>query len=207
VAKNKDKSAIVKGKMKINQMGGLEASFEAFASDSKFKQVLELSINGMNINQTVGYDGKEMWISVGGQVVMTVTGKDLDPIKDAVHAEKVVELVLLQDKGLELAIIGDSKLGDQELVGIRVSKKEHKDVSLFFDKKTGLLAKMEYRNLDFQTKQEVNEERVVRDYKKVDGQMRPSRVTIIRDGNNYVDMEITEVKIVDKLEDSTFAKP
>ena len=175
LAKNKDKAVIAKGKMNINQMGGLEATMDSFIGDKKFKHVLDLTINGMNINQIVCYDGKEMWIALNGKVAMTIKGKDLDPLKEAIYAEELAGLALLKEKGLEFSVIGESKLGELDLIGIRVSKKDHKDVSLHFDKKTGLLAKLEYRNMDFLTGQEVNEERLMQDYKKIDGQMQPSR--------------------------------
>jgi len=207
LAKNKDKAGIAKGKMTINQMGGIDAQMESFIGDKKFKHALDFSIMGMNFNQVVGYDGKEMWITLNGKVVMTITGKDLDPIKDAIYAEQLAGLVILKEKGLELSVIGESKMGEQDLIGIRVSKKDHKDVSLHFDKKTGLLTKIVYRNLDFQSGKEVAEERILQDYKKQDGQMQPSRIILNRDGEKFVDMELTEIKLVDKLDDSVFAKP
>ncbi len=207
LAKFKDKSTILKGKMNINVMGGLDATMEMFAGGKKFKQVLRFSVMGMDFTQEVGFDGKEMWIALNGKVIMTITGKDLDAIKESIHAEEMAGLALLGDKGLEFSTIGESKLGDQELIGIRVSKKDHKDVSLFFDKKTGLLAKMENRNLDFQTKEEVNEERIVHDYKDIDGLKRPTRVVMNRDGKKFIEMEITEQKFVDRLDDGTFDKP
>ena len=37
--------------------------------------------------------------------------------------------------------------------------------------------------------------------------MHPSRVVINRDGMKYVELEISEMKLVDKLDDTVFAKP
>jgi len=207
LAKLKDKSAILKGKMNINLMGGIDATMEMFAGGQKFKQDLKFSIMGMDFNQVVGYDGKELWIALNGKVIQTKTGKDLDSIKEAIHAEEMAGLTLLGDKDLEFATIGESKVDEQEVIGIKVSKKGRKDVSLFFDKKTGLLAKVESRGLDFQTNEEVNDERILHDYKKLDGIMKPTRVTMNRDGKKFIEMEITEQKYVDKLDDNTFDKP
>src|SRR5690349_17840154 len=64
LAKNKDKATIVKGKATINLMGGIESTLESFIGDDKFKHVMDLTIMGMNFNQIVGYDGKEMWITL-----------------------------------------------------------------------------------------------------------------------------------------------
>jgi hypothetical protein len=207
LAKSKNKATIMKGKMSINIMGGLEGTMEMFAGDKKFKQAIQLSIMGMDINQVVCYDGKEMWIAVNGKVIQTITGKDLDAIKDSIHAEEMAGLALLGDKDLTFSVIGDSKVGENEAIGIKVSKKDRKDVSLYFDKKSGLLLKMENRNLDFQTKEEVNDEKLMHDYKKIDGVMHPSRIVMNRNDKKFLEMDITERKIVDKLDDGTFDKP
>ncbi|HEV3145083.1 MAG TPA: hypothetical protein VGZ47_14430 [Gemmataceae bacterium] len=207
LAKNKDKAAMAKGKMNIDIMGGLDSTLESFIGDDKFKHVMDLTIMGRNFNQVVCYDGKEMWIAVNGKVVMTIKGKDLDPLKEAIYSEKLAGLAFLKEKGIEFSLIGESKLGEQELIGIRVSKKDHKDVNLHFDKKTGMLTKVESRNLDFQSGQEVAEERILQDYKDLDGQKQPRRIIINRDGKKFVEMELTEMKLVDKLDDSVFAKP
>jgi hypothetical protein len=207
LAKNKDKSQTFTGEMKIHLMGGIDSTIESLVGDKKFKHVMQLTIMGMNFNEIVCYDGKEFWIALDSKIVMSATGKDLDGFVELFHAEQLAKLLPLTQKGVELSIIGDSKLGERELIGVRVSKKDRKDVSLFFDKKTGLLAKMEYRTMDFMTREEVTEERELHDYKKVEGQLVPMRIVLNRDGKIYAEADISEMKFVEKLEDNTFAKP
>src|SRR5262249_10869670 len=82
LAKFKDKAVIMKGKMKIAVMD-LDATMEAYIGDKKFKQVIQLNVMGMDINQVVVYDGKEMWIAINGKVAMTIDKKeDLEPLKE-----------------------------------------------------------------------------------------------------------------------------
>jgi hypothetical protein len=141
-------------------------------------------------------------------VIMTLDKKeDLEMIQEAIHAEEVAGLVLLGSKDVELAIIGDDKVGDTPVVGIRVSKKDRKDVSLFFDKKTHLLKKIENRSVDFQSRTEVADEKIMSDYKEFDGQMFPTKVLMNRDGKKYIEFEYTSHEFVDKLDDSTWKKP
>src|SRR5206468_1711063 len=123
-----------------------------------------------DFTQTVCFDGKEMWIAVNGKVIMTIKDKDLDIVKETMQAEEVAGLVLQKEKGLELSLIGDDKVNDKPVVGVRVARKDKKDVSLFFDKETGLLAKVENRGVNFLTKAEVTQARVMSDYKEVGGQ-------------------------------------
>src|SRR5262245_37775694 len=120
LAKQKDKSVILKGKININVMGGIDATMEMFAGGEKFKQELKFSIMGMDFTQIVGYDTKELWIALNGNVIQTKTGKDLDPIKETIHAERMAGLALLGDKDLQFSTIAESKVGDQEVVGIKV---------------------------------------------------------------------------------------
>ncbi len=47
----------------------------------------------------------------------------------------------LKDPKVKLSSLGESKVGDRAVAGIKVSSEGHKDINLYFDKETGLLAK------------------------------------------------------------------
>ncbi len=133
--------------------------------------------------------------------------EDIDALKEAIYAEKMAGLALLGDKDVEVSIIGEDKVGDTPVVGVRVSSKGHKDVSVYFDKKTHLVKKVIGRALDFESHMEVEQERIVDEYKEIDGMMRPVRITVLKDGKKQVELEITEMKFIDKPGDDAFAKP
>jgi len=92
-------------------------------------------------------------------------------------------------------------------VGVRVASKGRKDISLYFNKETGLLAKVEHRTIDPMNGNEITEERIITEYTKTDGVPTPKKVTVNHDGNKYMEVEILETKRLEKLEDSEFAKP
>src|SRR5262249_39783998 len=161
LAKFKDKSILMKSKMKIFEPMELDATMESSVAGEKFRHVLQLNVMGMDISQTIVYDGKEMWIALNGKVIMTLNKEDdLKAIKEMIYAEKMAGMAFLGGKKVELAIIGEDKVNDTPVVGVRVSSKDHKDINLYFDKETGMLAKMNSQGLDFQTQQEVAEERI-----------------------------------------------
>ena len=81
------------------------------------------------------------------------------------------------------------------------------DSSLYFDKDTGLLAKTERRAVDPMSGQEVNEERIVTEYQKLEGMQSPKRILVNRDGKKFMEAEIVEVKFLDKVDPQTFGKP
>jgi hypothetical protein len=132
----------------------------------------------------------------------------LEEAKENMYVNKVGMLYTLKDKEFKIASLGESKVDDKEVVGIKVSSKGHRDISLYFDKKTALLLKSETKVKDLMNEgKEVSQEVYYSDYKEVDGIQQPYKVKMLRGGKDYVTAEMTELKVVDKLEDKLFEKP
>jgi hypothetical protein len=47
----------------------------------------------------------------------------------------------------------------------------------------------------------------MKEYKDFEGVKRPAKMVIERDGNKFLDLEITEIKLLEKLDDNEFQKP
>ena len=77
----------------------------------------------------------------------------------------------------------------------------------YFDKKNHLVAKIEMRATDQATKQEVNQEKFIVDYQDKGGLKVAKHIIIHNDGNPFMDIEITEIQVHEKLDDSLFARP
>lgn len=196
-----------KAKGKLELFGGISFTSESSAQlPDKFKEVASLEIMGKQVTITTVYNGKEAWVSAMGQT-QTLEGKALDQMKENAHAGRVGQLVTLKEKEFTLAPLGEIKVSGKIAVGVKVSCKGHGDISLFFDKTTGLVAKTERRAVDAQSGQEYLEERFDSDYKLVNGLQTPHKIVVHRDGKKFMEAEISEVKIVEKLDDSEFAKP
>jgi hypothetical protein len=186
----------------------LEGPADMSANRDQFRQEFQFSVQGQQYNQAVVFDGKEMWIAVNDMVVQTQDKKkDLDPIREQMFAEGAATLVLLGDKSFEVSIIGEDKVGDVPVIGVRVSKKGHKDVSLYFDKETHLLKKTQFRGTDFVSGTEVDEQHIVDGYTEVDGEQQAKHLTIVKDDKKYAELELNEIKFVDKLDAELFSKP
>ena len=119
-------------------------------------------------------------------------------------AEVVRLLPLLKDKGFELSPIGEVQVAGKPAVGVRVSKKGAKDVSLFFDKTSGLMVKVEHRATDANSGQEVAEERIVLEYQQVAGAPAAKKVLMNRDGKKFMEVEILEIKFPDTIDENEF---
>src|SRR5262249_5888173 len=116
------------------------------------------------------------------------------------------QLTPLLKKDYKLSDLGDVKVDGKPAVGIHVTRKGYRDIKLYFDPKTMLLAKVEHRVKDDQG-QEVAEETYYSDYKDVSGMKAAHTLKIKRDGQDYLDATLSDVKLQEKLSDDTFAKP
>jgi len=197
----------VKSKGTIELAGGLEFTQEMFVQPpGKFKDVLQLDVKGQNVTVTTVFDGKKGWVNANGNTI-EADKKVLAEFKEVVYLMHIGRLVSLKEKGYKLSPLGEVKVNDRPAIGIKVSSEGHKDLSLYFDKKTGLMAKVERRTLDAMSGAEVTEERIVSEYQDLDGQKVAKKLTIHHDGKKFMEAEVTEVKFVDKIEDSEFDKP
>src|SRR5262249_45535206 len=149
---------------------------------------IEFEFNGMKIKFIRAVDGDKGW-SKANDALEDMDAESLAEEKAAVYANWVATLVpLLKHKAFQLAPLGESKVGDKTAVGVKVSHKDRRDVSLFFDKETGLLLKSECRRKDVMGGgNEFTEETLYRDYQESDGVKRARKRTINRDGRRFVE--------------------
>ena len=208
LVKQKPVQSRSKGKMNLPGVGEVEFDQTVSAMQpDKFKETVEMTIGGQKISVVTIANGDKYSIEANGKAV-DIT----DPIKEALanarYQMKVGRLApLLKDKGYDLSLIGESKVEGKTTIGVRVTMKGQKDVSLFFDKETSLLAKLECRTVDATTGNEVNEERIILEYKKnADGVPLPKKVAVKHDGKAYVEVEVLEMNYLEKLDESEFKK-
>jgi hypothetical protein len=206
----KMKAAQTKAKGKMNVPGAGELDFTqelSYMLPDKFKDSVELKVMGQTLNV--------LTLVNGDKITLELNGKDIDgadKVKDAMkgvgHVMQVARMVpLLKDKSYELSLIGEDKVEGKKVIGVRVVKKDQKDVSIYFDKETGLLAKLEYRNVAPGTEMEVTEERIISEYQKnKDGIPIAKKILIKHDGKTFLDAEVTETKFFEKLDEAEFKK-
>jgi hypothetical protein len=197
-----------KGKIDIPGVGEVEISQEvSYMLPDKFKESVEMQIAGQKITVVTLASGDTISIEANGMAV-PISDAIKAALKDAAGLMKVGRLVpLVREKGYELSLIGEAKVEGKDTVGVRVSKKDAKDVNLYFDKQTFLLAKLEHRTSDAMTGNELTEERIIEEYQKTaDGIPVPKKVLVKRDGKKFMEAEVQEVKLLEKLDDNEFKK-
>jgi hypothetical protein len=213
----------------IEASGGKEMLKKYAAQRSEFKGTisvmgLEVAFTGKSVAHPPERERTEMTMEVMGQtikVTQVVNGDKAkviaagmeQPLMDAQKEEmqesarlaEVYQLVTLLDgKNYEVKAIDNApKVDDRETMGITVSGKGLKETKLFFDKKTGLLAKMEREGLD-PAGQKGKQEMIIKEHKKFDGIQTPVKFEIHHDGKKFLEMELTSVKYLEKVDAKEF---
>jgi hypothetical protein len=159
----------MKGTIYALPQGDLAFTGEAATQPSgPVKITLEVTLPGQTINVTQVLDGDKGWASNNGQVT------DLDDhtrqeLKKSQHVDRVTGLVpLLTDKGFTLSVLKEAKVNGRPAAGVKVEAKDQPDVSLWFDRESGLLVKYAYHDQDPLTMKEVLHETVLDDYREPD---------------------------------------
>jgi acetyl esterase/lipase len=147
------------------------------------------------------------WGSFNG-LTATLDGKKLDEVKAQVHLRRLLLLVhLLEDKSYELTALDEIKVNDISAIGVKVTAKGQRDVKLYFDKNTGLLAKIEWHIFEDGANKEVLEEQFPSDYKEIDGLKTAMKEVWHRAGKKVLEMAYSEVKYREKIDAQEFVKP
>jgi hypothetical protein len=204
---NKMRATRAKTKGRIEIMDGVDFVQELVAqAPNKYREEIDLEVNGEKLKITSIFNGTKGAVEVNGKPV-PLDDKIQEALRQGAEIMEISRLVTLRAKPYELSALGEAKVNDRPAVGIRVSRKGARDVNIYFDKGTGLLAKMEYRTVDQLSKKEVTEERIVRDYMKVDGLPTPKRVVVNHDGQRFLEAEVQEVQRLESIDDSEFKLP
>jgi hypothetical protein len=168
----------------------------------------QLVRDGQTIEVIVVTDGSgRAWRKIG-EVSQEVVGKELEEMKDGGWRSRKVRflLPLLTDERIELSMLGESVVADRPAQGIRVTSKGHRDVDVYFDKETGWLAKMESR-VKSPDNRDIVLEQVFSDYKEFDGVKLATTFTKYENGRQTSVERIVDIKFVDEIDRSLFARP
>jgi hypothetical protein len=172
----------------------------------QFKGVLALEGGGKKLTITTVSSGDKGWVNFAGRT-KELEDRALDEANEERNLANIGRLTSLSDRTFELAALAEVTMTGRPTVGVKVMSRGYRDVSLYFDKNTGLLVMTQRYGVDASSGKEFREEKVLSDYRDVDGLKSPRRVVIYRDGKTYMEVEVTGVKYLEKLDESVFAKP
>ena len=197
-----------KGKGTISFMGGDNefTTRSTFQGLDHFRGEFEGEFNGNKIKGVTVVAGDKGWRKIGDDKT------DLD--KDALANEKrraylqliPVTLVPLRDKGFKIEAAGEDKVGGKPTVGIKVTAPDGKEFKLYFAQDSGLPVKLVAKVVGFMG-DEFTQETTYGDYKDFQGIKKATKVESKRDGEKFINEQITDFKVLDKIDPKAFAEP
>ena len=214
----------------VKALGGEEKLAKADACLRKSKGTIALNDNQITVEATVqGLDRyrAEFQVEFNGNTVKGVTVvngdkgwqkfrdniMELDAIalaneKRSIYLQVVAARVTpLTGPGFKLGAIAEEKVGDKPAVVVKVTGPDGKDFSIAFDKASGLPVKVVAAKMIGFQGQEYTQETTYSDYKVIDGIKRAMKVESKRDGQIFIKQEVSEYKVLDKVDPQTFNKP
>jgi hypothetical protein len=158
---------------------------------------------------TIVINGDEGWTKDMSGEVKDMPKEQLEEHRESNYSSHLIhDLSVLKDKAYHVSAPKADKVSDRPAVTITVSHKGHRDITLTFDKETHLLIKSTRvaKSVE-QGNQDTKQEALLSEYKEVQGVKMPTKIVIQRDGKPYVEATAEDIKLLEKLDDQTFAKP
>jgi hypothetical protein len=177
-----------------------------FASPDQFKDVGDGYYLMRRITTIYATDGKSAWSHVQGRTEQ-LDAKSAEWYHDEAHLMQVMRLVPLKNPKYELKATGETIVDGKPALGLLVRTRKQKDVSLFFDARTGLLVKLERLAYDYETEMEAREERFYRNYPKKAPLPYARRIDVKLGGKYVAHYDVGEVKFLEKVAAREFRPP
>jgi hypothetical protein len=172
----------------------------------KVKEALELEVMGQKIPIVSVFNGSKGSITANGQEI-PLNDTIRNELKEASNSMQIARLTpLLKGEPYTLSPVGEAQVNGKPAVGVRISNKGYRDVTLYFDKESGLMVKAERRGIDPNSGQEYSEERIITEYQTVEGMPAAKKVVVNRDGKKFMDVDVLEVKYLESVDENEFAK-
>jgi hypothetical protein len=152
----------------LHAAGGFPFTADTYSqAPDQFKHAMLYDRGGNLSTQIQVYSGDNVWIRVNDRLM------DLDAdlsaaLKKGRYAESLTTLAVLKEKRFELKAAGEEQVNGRAATAIKVTASGRPEVTLYFDKASGLLVKTAHRQLDPSSRREVLQESFYGDSKEPD---------------------------------------
>lgn len=163
-----------------------------------------------------GQEHKELLVRNGNRLLYQTNGftriaqeMEVESARIGSYNTYVTRLVpLLRDSVFSLVTVGERKVNGQSAIGLKVSSISYPDIVLFFDKNNGLLIKSEQTITDKNNNKEFFVEQDFLDYRTLpDGVKFPNRKRTYFNSILVYDLELIDIRPLEKIDDSEFENP
>jgi hypothetical protein len=215
----------------INALGGEEKLSKAKAFSWKHKGTITFGGNdnqftGHAVIQGLDHYRQDFEGEFGGNQVKGVTvvagnkgwrkfgDNQMELDQDGLAAEKQrvyltlipITVLPLRDKKFKAEAIGEDKADGKPAVGIKATGPDGKEFKVYFDKQSGLPVRIVAKVVGFMG-DEYTQDTTFSDFKEIDGIKKAMKSETKRDGEKFLDAEISDFKILNHVDPKTFAEP
>jgi len=195
-----------KGKMTLFGQSMPYDSKWTFEAPDKYRFGMKMKFQGQNMEITFIQNGKKAKESAMGQS-RELEGAKLEETTHSAYQMWVLSLrPLVHESGFKLTALGESKFHGKDVTRVKVQREGRRDITLHFDRKTGLLAGCADKARDeFQNWKEVDQETILGDYDKgANGEMVYKSMIVHRDGKPLLDSKFSNHVRSEKLQPELF---
>ena len=127
--------------------------------------------------------------------------------KQTVYLQVIpITILPLKDKAYKVEGIAEETVDGKPQTGLKVTPADGKEFKIYFDKESGLPVRLVAKVAGFNG-MEFTQETIFSDYKDVAGIKKAMKTVSKRDGQKFIDQQITEFKILDTVDPKTFTDP
>jgi hypothetical protein len=168
-----------------------------------YRGEFEGNFGGNMVKGVTVLSGDKGWRKVGDMA----TDVDVANEKRNVYLQIIPAILLpLKNKDFKVALAGEEKVGEKPAVGLKITAPDGKDFTLYFDKESGLPVRQVAKVTGFMG-DEFTQDTTFGNYKDFSGIKKATKIESKRDGEKFVNIEITDFKVLDKVDPKTFAEP
>lgn len=170
------------------------------------RQEFEGDFGGNKIKAVSVLAGDKGWRKFGEESTELDKGALTDEKQRVYLALVPVTIVPLKSKDFKVEAIGEEQADGKPAVGIKAVGPDGREFRLYFDKQSGLPVRVVAKVAGFMG-DEYTQDTTLSDYKQIGDIKKAMKSQSKRDGEKFVDLEITEFKILDKVDPQTFTEP
>jgi hypothetical protein len=171
-----------------------------------YRQDFEGEFGGNQVKGVTVVAGNKGWRKFGDNQM------ELD--QDALTAEKQrvyltvipITILPLRSKQFKMETIGEDKADGKPALGIKATGPDGKEFKVYFDKESGLPVRIVAKVVGFMG-DEYTQDTTFSDFKEVDGIKKAMKSETKRDGEKFLDLQISDFKVLDHVDPKNFAEP
>ena len=196
--------SVAKGTM-VTAQGPMSAVREVKASFPDFFRLdSRVTVGDQSVTATLAVNGLSGWMQQIGTPREELPLDRLVEIRNSLNVYWLATLIPLRDQAVTIKPLPDAMVDGAPAAVLQATQRNRPAVTLFFDKKSGLLVKASYRGPDADV--EVLKDVSFLEHKEFDGLKLPTKEIEYFDGRKMGEWVISDYKFPERLDRGVFEK-